>query len=393
VKAKTVLAVLFAMFPSIWAFAQTPPGKNRQDTENAAIKYLRADVSLRQAYALPPDAAVKLQKALELPLDIEDEKLVAAADEALVEFHNGAAINRCDWMMSREDGSFANTAHRGAITELIALAGIRARLRFRDGNAPGAIRDALAAMAAARHLSLDGSLASVLFAYKLETSVTGVLSQNLLRLSQAQLHELVTGLNALPSGSNLRAALESEKLGGNELLLFVQQAKTRDQLIEQLLKNIPVLDSNRALAAQIVDGCGGSVKGYVTCVHQQHTFYASWASRFALPPDQFEKIYKAEFGELAKNNPVVWQFTPSLPRFRWVEEYEQTRRALLYTAIAIRLEGSQGLNHHFDPHDKKPFTYTVLDGGFRLESRLIADGTAISLSILPNSEKETTIPK
>jgi hypothetical protein len=57
------------------------------------------------------------------------------------------------------------------------------------------------------------------------------------------------------------------------------------------------------------------------------------------------------------------------------------------------LEGAQGLTHHVDPHDKEPFTYTVLDGGFRLESRLIADGTPISLSILPNSEKETTIPK
>jgi len=37
--------------------------------ENAAVKYLRADAALRQSYALAPDAAAKLEKALALPLD------------------------------------------------------------------------------------------------------------------------------------------------------------------------------------------------------------------------------------------------------------------------------------------------------------------------------------
>ena len=160
--------------------------------ENAAVKYLRADAALRQSYALAPDAAARLEKALESPLDVDDEKLVAAAEDALVEFHHGAASKRCDWTMSDEDGALANTAHRGAITELVAVSGLRARLRFRDGNTPGAIDDALAAIAAARHLSVDGSLASVLFAYKLERAITAVLAQSLLRFSPAELNELAS---------------------------------------------------------------------------------------------------------------------------------------------------------------------------------------------------------
>jgi hypothetical protein len=90
----------------------------------------------------------------------------------------------------------ANTAHRGAIKELVVVADIRSRLRFRDGNTPGAIDDVLAAMAAARHLSGDGTLASVLFAYKLENSITGILVQNLYPFSSAQLHELVAVLTS-----------------------------------------------------------------------------------------------------------------------------------------------------------------------------------------------------
>jgi hypothetical protein len=393
-QAKIVLVMLFTIFSSIWLGAQSLPVEKQLIAENAAVKYLRADASLRQSYPLPPDAAEKLQKAVESPLDAEDERLVAAADEALVEFRHGAAIERCDWVISAEDGPVANTAHRGAIKELIAVAEIRARLRFRDGDTPGAMSDVLAAMAAARHLSVDGSLASVLFAYKLENSVTGVLVQNLLRLSPAQVHELASGLNALPRGSNLSTAFESERLGRNDFFLaIVQGAKTRGELIEQLLHNIPALDSNKVLAAEIVDGCGGSVKGYVDCVGQQHSFYVSWASRFILPPEQFEKAYRTEFDEVSKTNPVVRQFTPALWRFRWTEAYEQTRRALLNAAIAVRLEGPNALNQHFDPYDKKPFAYAVVDGGFRLESLLTEGGIPLSLSIVLSSEERKGIPK
>jgi hypothetical protein len=164
---------------------------------------------LRQSYPLPPDAGSKLEKALESPLDGEGEKLVAAADEALVEFHHGAALKTCDWELSIEDGPLADTSHRGAIKELVAVSGLRARLRFRDGNLPGAMNDALATMAAARHLSVDGTLASVLFAYKLERMISGVLERNLDQFSPSQLNELAIGLDALPSGSSLGGAFEA----------------------------------------------------------------------------------------------------------------------------------------------------------------------------------------
>jgi len=111
----TALAVFVAMSSPTWLGAHLAPAMNQQDVENAAVKYLRADAALRQSYPLAPDAAAKLEKALALPLDGEDEKLVAAAEDALVEFHHGAAIKRCDWVMSVEDGALANTAHRGAI--------------------------------------------------------------------------------------------------------------------------------------------------------------------------------------------------------------------------------------------------------------------------------------
>jgi hypothetical protein len=197
----------------------------------------------------------------------------------------------------------------------------------------------------------------------------------------------------LPNGSDLKTALESEKLTRNDILDSVQDATTRDELIEGLLRHIPVLKSNRDLAAQIVDGCGGSVRGFTHCIDQQQSFYVSWASRFTLPPEEFEKAYKPEFDSLSKANPVVWQFTPALPRFRWTEAYEETRRALLHTAIAVRLDSPRAVSLSLDPYNRKPFTYIALGEGFRLESQLVEGGIPISLSIVPGAEDRKTTSK
>jgi hypothetical protein len=356
----------------------------QQKPENAAVKYLRADISLRQTYPLAPDAAVKLERALESPLDGEDEKLVAAANEALVEFNHGTALTRCDWAMSAEDGPLANTSHRGAIKELVAVSGLRARLRFRVQNTQGAINDALASLTAARHLSIDGSIASVLFANKLEDEITGVLAQNLEQISRTQLKELTISLEGLPTGSSLGTAFESEKVRRNDLLAIAEGATTRDELIEHLLSGIPFLQSNKAVAGEIVDGCGGSVKGFLNCVNQQQSSYTSWGSRFGSSPEQFETEYKAEIEALSRANPVSRLMTPHLPRLRWAEAYTQTRRALLYAAIDVRLDGPAALNRHLDPYDKSPFSYTSVNDGFRLESRLKDyQGIALSLTIVP----------
>jgi hypothetical protein len=392
-KSFNLLLVSLVILPSSWLTAQTPSNEGHASVENAAVKYLRADASLRQSYPLPLDAVPMLQKFLESPLDVEDEKLVAAADEALVEFHHGASLKQCDWVMSAEDGPRANTAHRGAIKELVAVAEIRARLRFRDGNIPGAMADVVAAMASARHLSVDGSLASVLFAYRIENSARGILASNLLRFSSAQLRELETAIGSLPDGSNLEVALKSEKLDRSDILDSVKGATTRNELVEALLRNLPILQSNRKLAAQIIDGCGGSVKGFTDCVDQQQAFYLSWVPRFVLPPDEFEKTYKAEFDKFSNTNPVAREFTPALPRFRWIETYEQTRRALLHVAIAVRLDGPTAVTESADPYDRKPFTYIALPEGFRLESRLAEAGIPLSLSISPNPEDQNPRPK
>ena len=231
--------------------------------------------------------------------------------------------------------------------------------------------------------------------YSLYQQYGGMLHESLPVVQRMRIEEYPAQrrLGALPFGSNLGAAFEAEKVFRQDLLPMAQGAKTRIELIERLRNGIPFLRSNEVLAAEIVDGCGGSVNGFVNCVNQQQSFYASWAPRFALSPEQFETEYKAEMSELSKTNPVIRMLTPSLPRLRWEEAYCQTRRALLQAAIAIRLDGPKALNRHLDPYDGNPFSYISVDGGFRLESQLKDNGVSLSLTIVHGTEDQSASEK
>jgi hypothetical protein len=351
------------------------------DRDNAAVKYLRADVALRQSYPLPVDAASSLMKALTAPLNDEDERIVTAATDSLREFDRAANTRWCDWSMSFEDGPKANTAHRGAIRELVAVSGLRSRLRFRSGDTSGAIADALAAIAATRHLSTDGSLASVLFAYQMEGLLEQMLASNLPRISAVALDDLVRSIDALPRGSNVGAAFMSEKVRRNDLLLIVRPAVNRNDLMQRLTRGVPALGGNSALAEQIVDQCGGSVRGILECIAKQQSFYEAWAPRFTLPPGQFESKYKSEFEQASKRNPIIRQFTPNLPRFRWAQADRETQRAMLHAAIGIERAGPSSLNQNPDPYDGKPFSYTVVGESFRIQSQLSDDGVPLTLLV------------
>lgn len=349
--------------------------------QNAAIKYLRADVSLRHAYPLPPDARSQLEQALEKPLNADDEKLLVAASDALVEFHHGANLKACDWQMSAEDGAFANTSHRDAVMELTAVSALRARIRLRDGDHNGAIVDLLAGYAAAHHLSVDGSIASVLIGYKLEREVTAVLQSGITLLAPAELKALESGLANLPQSSSMQNAIEAEKLRRNDLVDIISNARTRDELISRMAAGIPALARDRGKAQALVDGCGGSFAGVMDCIEKQRAFYQKWTANFGLPPEKFQREFDPDYANASKGNPILEQFTPMLSHFRWGEAYNDTRRALLLAAVAAQRGGFKELSRYPDPSTGQPFSYASTENGFILESSLKENGKPISISV------------
>lgn len=357
-----------------------PRGVEAAD-ENAAVKYLRADVALRQAYPLEPDAAPALEEALRSPLDPRDEKLIAASSEALTEFQHASTLGTCDWELSVSDGPNANTSHRGAIRELVAVAGIRARLRFRERQTKEGLRDWLAAYAAARQLSTDGTIASVLISYKLVRELSDILESELGNLSPSELDLLEDGTRRPPFGITMQSAIAREKLDRNDLADIVAVANTREEAVNVLTAGVPTLKGNEKKAEEIIDGCGGSVEGLRICIRKQSEFYAEWKSRWSETPGEFEADYNAAFITASRSNPIIAEFTPSLSRLRWAEAYSQTRSMLLRAAIAVQRDGASALDAILDPSTGARFTYSRQERGFRLESQVKDNGTPLSITV------------
>jgi hypothetical protein len=304
----------------------------------------------------------------------------------LAEFQHGASSKLCEWQMSAEDGPFANTSHRGAVRELVAVSALRARMRLRDGDHNGAVTDLLAAYAAARHLSLDGSIASVLIGYKLEREVTAALQNAIALLTPAELETLESGFAGLPPGSSMQNVIAAEKLSRNELGDIIGNAHTHDELISRMAE-IPSLANDRAKARELVDGCGGLLAGVMNCINRQHAFYEKWVASFGLPPEAFQQQYDADYARASIGNPILERFTPMLSGFRWAEAYNNTRRALLQTAVAVQRGGTKELSRYPDPSSGSPFNYTQLANGFVLESSLNENGRPISLSVVSTQKK------
>lgn len=374
------LVILLLVFSSA-AASQTkiPPPASRRVSANAALKYLRAYAAIQQSNGLTPDTSALIENYLTVSLDSQAAKLVAAAEDGLRELHHGAALKYCDWEISSEDGLATDMSHRGAARVLIAVAGLRARLRFGEGRPSEAAADLLDAITLARHLSLDGSLASPLIANTLEQGPVSLLALHLPHLRAGDLRLVAARYNSLPPGEKLADALLSHEKISRELFNhMLEGVGGRDDLIKRLSSLAPFKAGG---AAEFLDACSGTAEGIMRNVTQLRPQYLRWARWFTLPPEQFEKKYDAESAELIKTNPVFRLLTPSADRIRWAEAYRQTQRALLRAAIAVQQNGAGALHRYPDPYDGRSFKHVATGEGFQLRSHLKQNDKPLEISI------------
>jgi hypothetical protein len=314
---------------------------------------------------------------LTMALDRPAEELVSAAGDALRELHEGAALPQASWNIRYQDGATADMSHRAAVRDLAAVAGLRARIRFRDGQPSGAADDLLAAVTAARHLSVDGSLASALIAHTLEWQATTLLAQHLRALPGADLPGLALRVDALPASPTFAAALLAHEAIARRILVGEAQA-ARDR--PDLLARVNALPLLAGRAADIVDACGGTADGLVRCLEVLQGHYREWSQRGRLSPEDFQKAYDAAAPSLA--DPTAFRLLlPALPRLRWHFAYHDTQRALFRAALAVEAAGVTALARHVDPYDGRQFSHMPTPAGFRLASRLTQGAHALAILV------------
>jgi hypothetical protein len=372
------LAMTFLVLPLGHIYADGPP----ESGANAALKYWQAFATLP---TLTHDEQAKLnQNYLTMPLDARARELVGKADYALKMMRRGAALPRCVWGISYEDGIFVRIPHAEATRALSALACLRARLRFEEGRNAEAIDDLVAAMTLGRHVSLEGGLIAVLFGYSVEHRMIETLARYLPKLDARTVQGLKTRVDALPPFGGPAAALRTcEKETLDWFIREVKAAKDEERLLT-LLGFVTVSEGNkrdvRGAARAFLRECGGTKEGVLKYAEEARPAYDLLAKKLELPPEQFEKEYEREAKKRA-GNPVFKVFFPALVKCRQSQARADVRRALLSAALAVRLDGPGALRKHPDPVGGGPFEYSPFEGGFELRSKFKVEDKPLSLTV------------
>ena len=221
------LAMTILVLPLGYASADAPPDLGA----NAALKYWQAFAQLPKF----TDAQEHKLNAefLTMPLDAHAREIVAKADYALRMMHRAAALPHCDWGLGYEDGIELLLPHAQAARTLSTLACLRARIRFEDGHNAEAIEDIVDAMTVGRHVSMDGSLITVLLNYGIEyrsgRNARALLAQAERRGDQEPENasrRLAPGSRPRPRGWSFE-----EKAGLDWLIRKVKEQKDKESLL------------------------------------------------------------------------------------------------------------------------------------------------------------------
>jgi hypothetical protein len=350
---------------------------------NAALKYWQAFSALPK---FTDAEQTKIHEYLTSPLDDHAREIVTQAEYALTMLHQGAAQQRCDWGVSPEEGIYVRFPQAPASRVLAALACLRARIRFEEGQNAQAVNDIVAALTLGRHMSLTGTNFMLLVGFAIEHLAIETLALDLPKLDAGLVKDLTTRLEALPTGMNTAMAMATEE--SFFLDWFIRRAKgakDKETLVTALdfinlePEGKPRGSVNKARA--FIEECGGTPEDVRRLAEETRTSYKRTVKMLSQPLDQFEKEFESE-GAKQSANPVYKVFFPAVVNVRRAQARIEARRALLMTALAVQLDGRDALKNHPDPIVGGPFECVPIPNGFELRSKFKArDNKPVTLTV------------
>ena len=374
------LAVTVFGLPLGSASAEAPPAP--VPGANAVLKYWQAFATLPQL----TDAEGQTLKAecLTMPLDAHASEIVAKADYALQMLHYGAALPRCEWGIGAEEGVYTRLPQANAARVLSSLACLRSRLRVAEGRHAEAVEDVVAAWTLGRHVSQEGGFIILLVGYAIESRMIEALALNLPKLDRATLNNLKARLAALPPFHS-----QADTLGTDEersLDWFIRKIKgAKDK--EGVLAVLGFLGAAEgggrdpaSKARAFLDECGGDAAGVLKFAEETRSCYPRIAAKMNLPLDQFDQEFARE-AKARAGNPVFQVFFPAVPQCRRAQARADVRRALLFAALDVRLNGRDALKNHPDPVVGGSFDYQDFAGGFELRSKFQQNEKPLTLTV------------
>jgi hypothetical protein len=352
---------------------------------NAALQYWQAFAQLprmTEAQEHKFDA-----ECLTMPLDAHARELVTRADYAFRMMHRAAALPHCHWGIGYEEGIELLLPHAQAARTLSALACLRARIRFEDGRNAEAVEDIVDTITLGRHVSMDGSLITVLVDYAIEQRAGEALARYLPGLDAGTIKDLKVRLDSLPPFRTAAQGLVpfEEKAGLDWFIRKIKEQKDEESLLTFLSAFLSrqgdTPEQRREKGRAFLEECGGTQDGVVKMAEETRPCYARGVKMLERPLDQCEKEFELEARKQA-GNPVFKTIFPPISRMRLNQARAEVRRALLAAALDVQLDGPEALKKHPDPVIGGPFEWTPFEGGFELRSKFKpADGNPWALVV------------
>jgi hypothetical protein len=350
---------------------------------NAALNYWQAFSTLPKFTEAEQE---KIHEYLTSPLDDRARQIVTQAEYSLTMLHQGAALRRCEWGVSPEQGINVRFTQAPASRLLAALACLRARIRFEEGKSAEAVDDIIDTLTLGRHMSLTGTNIMLLVGFAIEHLATETLACDLPKLDPGMIKDFKQRLDALPRGMNVATSLETEETFFLDWFVrIVKQAKDKESLVAALdfvnLEPEGKPSGSNAKARAFVEECGGTVTGMLRYAEETRAIYKQTEKMLNLPLHQFEKEFESQSVKRS-SNPIYRVFFPAVVNMRRAQARMDVRRALLMAAISVQLEGSDAVKNHPDPVIGGPFEYVAFPGGFELLSKLKSrDDKPVTLTV------------
>lgn len=348
------LVVVLAIIPVSRAMAVDEQG-------NAADLYRQAAESL-------PRSPVEL-KAYEnwstQPLDKGTLDLVARLAPTRRLFRRASNSQKLDWGWDYRKGPDLRIPELQSFRSLSEAAALWTRVDFEQHRFDEGIDSSFDVLLFARRLESAPLVILSLVGGGIEAQETTVVAAYLPQISELRVAQMESRLALLPSPRPVTSSLAAEMDASRGYLAKIAQAtgKADNPTVQTALaEDLRQLQSLDNAAVRLV----------------------------GLNPQQAaaqEEGYNAKVAAVPQRlRPFVFNDPAQLS---YVDAYNREHRELFRTALDLRAHGPGAIKSSKDPLDGKPFAYSAVAGGFRLQSDLVNPKTSqpVDLSVGPDALK------
>jgi hypothetical protein len=242
-----------------------------------------------------------------------------------------------------------------------------ARLWIRRSFSHGLATDAADALSrlfvTARHLGREPLYMTKVMGWAFENAAVELAAAHLLQLAEHICRDLANRLSTMPDAAGLPEAARGEKRYTENY----PESKYRESKWEKHELVLQMFCSANELRA-IRSAVGGDPGRLWHMYHDLIPLYDPLADIMSLPPDRCQAGLIAFERTHRKENPLVVSLVRTAEGICFADTRARTRIAMLQTALAIRLEGTDAGERITDPTTGRPFLVRSFRGGFELSS-------------------------